>query len=285
MAPPLLASCHSHQEATSIRTSAMFGASRKLALFKWHDAVQEEGQSVMKHVTSSLYQGGRLRPDYYWQSLYPKDSFETHFTSHQQSIIKSYNPPTNYIINFASDGYDISLHWAIQKKLCGLKQTDLLYRKLNELVNIRNIDSHRTDYSGMSNGELRENLEELLELCMSIFTLLEEYPGDHSRVKMRVVESISNRIHDSDQDGFQATPATTHYPRVTNMSRMKEEEEDDDEQLSSMGKVAVGVGVAGVGILALGALANHLMGDGNNRKPESKKNKTSNKEEEECSVM
>ncbi|XP_053644753.2 uncharacterized protein [Cherax quadricarinatus] len=296
----------------------------KLALLQWQDAVQEEGQRVMYQVTTRLYQGKNLRPDYYWvENINSNQAYKKYFNNDQRQILESFHDSQNYDIEIAAREFDISLHWAVQQKFCKLNRLEVLYGYLERLVNMRNTNSHRSDHSGIPTSDLKEQLEELLKLCLDILSNLEDRTSDDlSSVKRDIRNSINKRLlmlpkstpaqrlddgaewmhrsvqrmdnsdgwmHRSVQrvdntDGWlhhRADTARTHHS--TTMSQRVADEEDDG--LGTLGKVAVGVGVAGVGIVALGALADYLSEKNKNGKQSNRNSTSTSNKNDDCSIM
>lgn len=162
----------------------------------WLGAVLEDGQRVMYRVTTLLYQGGRLSPDRYWQKRFGNDlTYKKHFNPDQRLLLDSCDWPGCYDIDTAAEVFDISLHWAVQQKLCGLNPSMPLYKNLANLVKIRNNAVHYPDQSGISSGEVKERLYELLEACTLVLDSLEDYVGtDLSSTKTVLRKSINKRL-------------------------------------------------------------------------------------------
>nr|XP_045624169.1 uncharacterized protein LOC123774074 isoform X1 [Procambarus clarkii] len=327
---------------------------RKSAL---NHLVQTEGRKVMYEVTIRLYQGGTRRPDRYWHDLYGNNNnnqtFTKYFYSIQQTQLKSDYQPNDYDIKNAAKTFDVSLHWKVLKKFCGLKKSDELYKKLKKVAKMRNNVTHPNTDDDMSVSDATDKINELWKLCIDILNILQErIPyGNLTSVKNDVKNSfitILKELENKDEQTNRGmTPSSTNdrlypivapsstndrlYPMVAPSSTndrlyrgmapsstndrlyrgmapsstndrlyrgmamsatrpasirtsVGTQEEEEEEGLSSLSKVAIGVGVAGAGILALGALANHLSNGSQDKKEEPNRNRTSSNKEE-CSVM
>ncbi|XP_045624169.2 uncharacterized protein [Procambarus clarkii] len=373
------------------------------------DLVQTEGRKVMYEVTIRLYLGGTRRPDRYWHDLYGNNNnnqtFTKYFYSIQQTQLKSDYQPNDYDIKNAAKTFDVSLHWKVLKKFCGLKKSDELYKKLKKVAKMRNNVTHPNTDDDMSVSDATDKINELWKLCIDILNILQErIPyGNLTSVKNDVKNSfitILKELENKDEQTNRGmTPSSTNdrlypmmapsstndrlypmvapsstndrlyrgmapsstndrlypmvapsstndrlYPMVAPSSTndrlyrgmapsstndrlypgmapsstndrlyrgmapsstndrlyrgmamsatrpasirtsVGTQEEEEEEGLSSLSKVAIGVGVAGAGILALGALANHLSNGSQDKKEEPNRNRTSSNKEE-CSVM
>ncbi|KAK8736085.1 hypothetical protein OTU49_005228 [Cherax quadricarinatus] len=255
----------------------------------WDQAVLKQGQFVMYEVTTRLYQGGCLRPDRYWKMLGPSEqSYKEYFSYDQRKVLIPFNELENYDIQVAAREFDISLHWAVQRKFCNLVKSQPLYKRLQTLVTMRNNICHRHDDSDISSSELTTRLEQLLQLCQEILEYLERKAEvDLEHIK-KVVESNINKMIPNPPPGIMYTRSNqlsvykdNGTARRSTTSRRTAEE---DAILETLETFAIGVEIAKIGVNTVGALARHFSeptgNDSGNRSP----NNTS-RNDEECSIM
>lgn len=198
----------------------------------WQEAVLGDGTDVMYEVTVRLYP--RNIPP---QLILKKDFYNNSFDTRQRETLESWKKNGTFDIHSLARKFDISLHYAVQKNVCQLRNYGNLFTNVQRLVNKRNDIAHYAGAYPIMDDKLNEELDDLLHLYMDILDELENHTGGSLYEQKR---KIRNNIE----------------------SRKKQ------EGMSDFTNVALGVGAAAAVGVGLSALIGAFMSDG--KKKETK---------------
>ncbi|XP_027213592.2 uncharacterized protein [Penaeus vannamei] len=274
-----------------------------MAFGRWNEAVQTDGQFIMAQVTQRLYEGGNLRPDAYYEKIpgFGRTKYNKDFVWSQKRIIESCD--CDFDIWDAAKKFDISLHWILQKNVCGLQPADELYKLLQKLVHKRNEVSHSFEFD--DNEDINEELDDLLSLYIEILDRLEERSlCNLTEVKKQVRNSIQEKKLDSVFTSWsRPTIVNTREIVRSNASRREESPEwvkalgigggvrsnaSRREESPEWGKVLAiggGVAVAGAAALGLASLLSSRSKSQEDERRERQRSRNQTSSQEECVVM